>query len=172
MSGLIALCVSCVAVGCAVAVPAPSSTSSLSGSTSRSPQPSGPQVDALEPFSNARIAHLSAPVPAKEITAGEAASGISMPWKFLGFADGNKVATVAYVGGDGDCTTPAGFYVHPDGNDVTVEAASREAAGRTACADSLRMGRAVLQLPISIGGTVRLAHAAIDPPWSSPNFFR
>ncbi|GAA5201690.1 hypothetical protein GCM10023346_46610 [Arthrobacter gyeryongensis] len=115
---------------------------------------------------------MPAPVPAKEITAGEAASGISMPWKFLGFVDGNKVVTVAYVGGDGDCTTPAGFYVHQDGNDVTVEAVSREAAGRTACADSLSMGRAVLQLPISIGGAGRLVHAATDPAWSSPNYFR
>ena len=73
LSGLIVLCASCVVVGCAVAAPPPSSTSSLSGSTSRPSQPSGPQVDTLEPFSNARIAQLPAPVPAKEITAGEAA---------------------------------------------------------------------------------------------------
>ena len=85
---------------------------------------------------------------------------------------GNNVVTVAYVGRDGGCTTPAGFYVRQDRNDVLVEAVSREATGRTACADKLPMARAVLQLPTPIRGTTRLVHAPTAPAWSSPNYFR
>jgi hypothetical protein len=129
-------------------------------------------VDALTPYSTPQIVHLPDPVPAVEVAAGDAASGVSMPWKFLGFAEGNDVATVAYVGGDGDCTTPAGFYVHQVGNDVILEAVSKTAFGRTACADRLVMARATLRLPTSIGGAVRLVHAAVDASWNSTNFFR
>lgn len=158
------LCVVSALVGCAAA--------DTSASSTRGNQYSTPQPDPLQTPGPSLARQLPAASPAVEVSAADAASGLSMPWRFLGFVGGDDLVDVAAVAGDGDCVKPVGFHVHREGSDVVVEAVSREEPGRAACADRLVLSRAVLRLPASFGGMVRLVHAVTDPQWSSPNYLR
>lgn len=107
--------------------------------------------------------------PATMVSAATARSGLSLPWKFLGFGADRTQVDIEYVKGDGDCTLPIGLHVSEVAGAVELFAISRSTHAHS-CADKLEIGHAVVSLPRAVGGGVKLLHAPVAPAWASANF--
>ncbi|WP_426593400.1 hypothetical protein ACPPVS_16955 [Cellulomonas sp. McL0617] len=131
----------------------------------------GPVVDPLTPDGSTWAQGLDEQPAGQLLDDAQVESGISMPWKFLGFGDTRSVVDVAFVAGDGDCVTPLGFAATTDGDHVELRAVSVVGASREACADPIVLRRASVQLPVPLDNGIQLEHAPVEPDWNSPSDF-
>lgn len=154
--------------GCTFHTPQPGPSQSPQATHPSTPS-SAIATDTLQPDTSNWINTLPIADEGKELSTAEAQTGLSLPWKFIGFGTDKTRIQVAYVAGDGDCTLPKGFYVTKHGGGVIVAAVS-SASSNTSCSDKVIINRAWITLPMSVDAQHPLQHAPISPNWTGDYF--
>jgi hypothetical protein len=136
---------------------------------SSAPLQPGSIVDGLAPSQRARAQSLEPPTKAVVVSEADAAGLLSMPWVLVSLSADHRVAEIVAVGGDGGCVVPVGVRIGRGSNSLTLTALSHKGPDQ-ACPSMLRRQHLTVDLPVAVGGDVRLIHPPTDPDWSNPAF--
>jgi hypothetical protein len=124
---------------------------------------SGATVDSLQLSPN----WLGRPAePARIVAASTAGGNLGMPWRLSALSPDGRSITINYVAGDGDCVTPTGIAVDEASSYVAILPISSHDTKQTACASTLAVERAVIQLANPLGQR-RLLHPVPADAYSS-----
>ncbi|GAA1448572.1 hypothetical protein GCM10009617_35290 [Leifsonia poae] len=133
------------------------------------PLVAGSIVDALAPSQSAVVQTMSPPMKADVLDATTASGLLSMPWVLVSLSADHRVAEIVAVTGNGSCVVPVGVRVQRSPGAVTLAALSRKGPDQS-CDARLDFERLTVELPVAVGGDVRLIHPPTDPDWSNPAF--
>ncbi|MFF1633254.1 hypothetical protein [Leifsonia sp. NPDC058248] len=139
---------------------------------SSAPIPHGSIVDDLTPLHGASVQWLGPPTKAVIVSQAAASGLLSMPWVLVSLSADHRLAEIVAVGGNGGnggCVSPAGVRIERRSGAVTLTALSRQGPDQ-ACTAMLALQHLTVELPVAVGGGVRLIHPPTDPDWSNPAF--